>query len=144
VKSTQSTPAPTPNPPRFLAYALPWETPDKQSRIQAYDEFIIHDVPLGSSESFLDYDGIVLFAGAFERRRENGWDTPDIFCAAPNALDLRERELFSLVTQHGKPVIFLVPWLQMSVDYRDVDPQHDLFRRLAQNLNLKWRCDDRS
>ena len=91
--------------PRFLAYALPRSRNDGEVRVKTFDEFAVDDVPLGATASFLDYEGIVLFAGAFEKVYKRIMDQPRIVCADPYDLDSREREFFSIL-QHNKLVIF--------------------------------------
>ena len=127
--------------PRFIAYALPRPRNDDKVRTKTCNEFVLDDVPLGSSVSFLDYDGVALFAGAFERIRSDRMEGPSVVCSSRADLDLREREFHSLVS-HGKLVIFLIPHLHQIVGFRQVDPVCDLFRGLARNLNLGWRCRD--
>ena len=138
-KPTALTKADSGNLPRFLGYVLPRARHDNEPKVKTYEEFVLHDVPQGSSVSFLDYDGVVLFAGAFERVHSTMMDPPRMVCVSHADLDLREREFFSAV-QHGKPVIFLVPHLLQTVGFGGVDPQCDLFRRFAHNLKLGWHC----
>ncbi len=125
--------------PRLLAYALPRARNDNESKVKTFDEFVLHDEPLGSSASFLDYDGVALLAGGFETVHSSMMEPPRMVCVSRSDLDLREREFFSVV-QHGKPVIFLVPHLAQTVGFGGVNPQSDLFRRFAQALNLGWHC----
>jgi len=127
--------------PRFLAYARPRPRNDDTLKTKTCNEFVLDDVPLGSSVSFLDYDGVALFAGAFERIRNDRMEGPSVVCSSRADLDLREREFHSLVS-HDKTVIFLVPHLAQRVGFSDVDPAWDLFRRIARSLNLRWRCRD--
>ena len=122
--------------PQFLAYALPRAPNDNGSRVKTFDTFILHDEPLGSTVSFLDYDGVVLLAGAFERVQSSSMEPPTMVCASSSDLDLREREFFSCL-QYGKPIIFLVSHLAHTIGYSIVSPQCDLFRRFAQNLSLE-------
>ena len=139
MKTKASPPTKTDPGPRFLAYALPRARNDNESKVKTYDGFVLHDEPLGSSVSFLDFDGIALLAGAFERVHSNMMDSPRVVCASLSDLDLREREFYSAV-QRGKPVIFLVSRLAHVVGFSEVNPQHDLFRRFANGFNLRWAC----
>jgi len=90
---------------RVLSYGLPCENYDIKYAIHDCGDFEIDDEPLEASISFLDYDGIVLFAGAFEKVNSytkhnvlygNSTET-EITCAIPDDLDLRERELFTSI-----------------------------------------------
>ena len=69
--STKTDPA---NLPRFLAYALPIERKVSEPKVKSFNAFILHDVPIGSSVSYLDYDGVILYAGAFEYVQKRSHD----------------------------------------------------------------------
>src|SRR4051794_5377874 len=93
--------------PRLLAYALPRARGDNECRDIQCDGFTIHDVPLGAAVAFPDYDGVVVFAGAFERVKQEFMDDPQAVCLSLADLDLRERELISAIQQE-KFVLFLL------------------------------------
>jgi hypothetical protein len=116
---------------RFLGYGFPRVENDNEFRVSACELFELHDHPLKSSASFLDFDGVVIFAGAFERLGENGWGEAIITCAAPADLDLREREFFSAI-KRGTPFVFLIH------DLAELHLRTDLFRRVATQLGVAW------
>jgi hypothetical protein len=123
---------------RFLAYGLPCEDRNVTFAIYDYDEFELDDEPLGASVSFLDYDGIVVFAGAFEKQERSGYDgETSIGCIALNDLDLRERELFTAIRKN-KIAIFLVPWLPRGDSHRSEVSNTDLFRRSLESSGIPW------
>ncbi len=97
-----------------------------------FGEFELHDVPLQSEVSFLDFDGVVTFAGSFERS-DRRYSVEETICIAPADLDLRERELVTLLQQH-KPILFLVNVLPIGLH---ISPQTDLFRRIAQKFRIQ-------
>ena len=124
---------------RSLAYALPRDRRDADSRLIACNGFELHDEPLRSPVSFLDYDGVVTVAGAFESYRDSF--PPEMVCIARADLDLREREFFT-AAQQNKTAIFLVPHLPTRIGHGSVEPDCDLFRRVAQRLDVYWDCLD--
>jgi hypothetical protein len=112
---------------KFLGYALPRGERDNESRIISHDGFEIHDEPLMSSVSFLDFDGVVLFAGSFERaQNDQGMGFLRYSCLAPADLDLREREFHTLLSKDGT-IIFLVPKILQAVGYARIDSHIDLY-----------------
>jgi len=119
-----------------LAYALPRGKNDKQPRVIVRDEFLLFDEPLHSPESFLDFDGVVTFAGAYETVKKDALSR-HIVCVAPADLDLREREFYTGV-EKGKTFVFLLPKIDRYIDGRQIDPQCDLFRRFARRWGLTW------
>ncbi len=124
--------------PKYLGYALPCDELDGKSRVHQYDDLELHDVPLMAQTSFPDFEGVILFGGAFE---EHGQDSfigePVATCAAPSDLDLRDREFYTAV-QKGKTVVFLVPNLPTTLGYHSVDPRVDLFRRVMNTHGIHW------
>jgi len=112
--------------PKYLGYALPRAWQDNTSIVHEYADLNLHDVPLSSSVSFLDFSGIALFGGAFEKV-----DDSDIVCAATSDLDLRERELYTCL-QDNKPVVFMVPKLPAA------DHRVDLLRRVLVGFDIGW------
>src|SRR5438034_351120 len=77
---------------KFLAYALPRNKNDNGSRVIQHDGYELHDEPLEAPVSFLDFDGIVIFAGSFERYHTDAIGFTEAFCLASADLDRRERE----------------------------------------------------
>lgn len=125
--------------PRYLAYGLPSHEGDNETRVLQYDDLDLYDIPLRSENSFLDFNGVVLFGGAFEeiRRSQSVWSAERIVaCVAPNDLDLREREFYTAI-QKGKFVVFLVPNIPKILDDQEVNPQVDLLRRFLKGL-IHW------
>ena len=117
-----------PTPIRFLGYGLPRTQRDSESRTIEGDGFTIHDVPFCTDVSFPDFDGVVLFAGAYEQS-----SGPSSESAALADLDLREREFFT-ASQSDIPFVFLVPRLQVAGhDYGNV---LDLFTRVSRKLGV--------
>jgi len=123
---------------RYLVYALPRGAGDTSTYIVDCGKFELHDVPLGSPESFLDFEGVVVFAGSFEAWGEDILDGPQITCLQPADLDLREREFFTAL-KAGKVVVFLVPHIRDRIVFSPVDPSYDLFRRVAARLGIGWK-----
>ena len=120
-------------PLQFLAYALPRTTQDARSYKHSVEGFRIHDEPLGANVSFLDYDGVAMFAGAFERMDPSpagGY----VRCLSDADLDRRERE-FSTAFDKGIPIIFLLPALNRLPHYQ-TPPLPDLLRRIAQTFGI--------
>jgi len=127
---------------RFLAYALPGEQGNTATRIVSGDGFQLHDVPLRSSESFLDYDGTVIWAGAFEKLQEEPFSFyRQMVCISRADLDRRYREFCSAI-KDNKMVIFLVSHLPTAVGHEPVDPACDLFRRITTDFGISWGCLD--
>lgn len=127
------------NPPRFLAYALPRIDGDAASYRQSHDGFELHDEPMGAGEAFQNFDGVVVFAGAFEEVVP----TPSGSVAqSVNTVDLdqRERQFFTAVKQ-GYPFIFLLPFLPAPAALFRGGATSDLFRRVASHMGLSWRSD---
>ena len=130
---------------RFLSYGLPCENYKIKYAIHDCDEFEVDDEPLGASVSFLDYDGIVVFAGVFEeinryiKRDVLYGDFPQtsISCIALNDLDLRERELFTAMRKE-KIAIFLVPRLPRGDSDKKEVSNTDLFRRFLESWRISW------
>lgn len=123
---------------KYLGYALPRAERDTEVRVVVNVDFHIHDVPLRDQRSFLDYDGVVLFAGTFERIERDHMGDAMAICAAPADLDLRERQFFTAV-QQGRFVVFLVPGIPNVVGYNNVQPRVDLFRRIMNGIGVQWR-----
>jgi hypothetical protein len=126
-----------PAPLRYLAYALPRGSRDTDSRVLKHEGFELHDEPIRSSISFLDFDGIVILAGAFEQARDG---IPlEMVCIARADLDLRQREFFTAF-RGGKTIIFLVSHLPQTVGYSEVESDCDLFRGVAASFAVPWEC----
>ena len=123
---------------RYLAYALPRGASDTSTYIVDCGKFELHDVPLGSPESFLDFEGVVVFAGSFEAWGEDPLNGPEITCLLPADLDLREREFFTAL-KAGKVIVFLVPHIRDRIVFSPVDPSYDLFRRVAAQIGIGWK-----
>lgn len=122
----------------YLAYALPRERGDANKYVVPCGEFELHDVPLGAPESFLDYEGVVVFAGAFEDFEQNIWDGSQVVCLAPEDLDRRTREVFT-AAKSGKALVFLVPDVPDRLDAFPIEPTYDLFRRIVDQVGIGWR-----
>jgi hypothetical protein len=124
--------------PRFLAYALPRAENDTgMKQVLECDGFSLHDEPLGSRVSFLDFDGIVGLAGVYETLEYRS--IPRMRCIAKADLDLRQREFFTVFEQR-KTIIFLVPKLPRSVDGFPMESDSDLFRAIVSNCEINWDC----
>lgn len=130
--------------PKYLAYALPGK-PDKEDTniIQTADEFDLYDVHLKSPESFLDFEGVVLFGGVFECPANSYEPEEEWICRAPHDLDLRERQFWTAIEQ-GRIIVFLVPALH--VDYTTIHrgrpPQYDLFKRIIAKSGIPWETQE--
>ncbi len=120
----------------FLAYALPRFTPDARSCKYSVDGYKIHDEPLGANVSFLDYDGIVIFAGAFEQ-----WNPSPgggyLRCLNDADLDRRGRE-FSTAFEKGIPIIFLLSAPNPLPTYQ-TGRLPDLLRRIERTFGIGHR-----
>ncbi len=120
-------------PLEFLAYAIPRAGQDARSYKHSVDGFNVHGEPLGANVSFLNYDGIAIFAGAFERMDPS--DAGDyVRCLSDADLDRREREFFSAFDK-GIPIIFLLPASHPLSPYQ-TRPLPDIFRRIAQIFGI--------
>ncbi|TKJ47394.1 hypothetical protein CEE34_04160 [Candidatus Aerophobetes bacterium Ae_b3a] len=95
------------------------------------------DESLGASVSFLDYDGIVLFAGAFEKANQGPHGHIYIECIATSDLDLRQRELVTAL-RGEKFIIFLVPGISRGSYGQSRVTETVLFRRILQSFNISW------
>jgi hypothetical protein len=120
--------------PKYLAYALPPNDQDRESRVCQYDDLELHDVPLRARESFIDYEGVCLFAGAFETIKGTRGGNRFVVCTAESDLDLREREFWTAIAK-GKFIVFLVPRLPK---FLGDDLNVDLFRRILDGINIYW------
>ncbi len=127
--------APQSAPLRFLGYALPPGKDEFRLRVIERDGFELHNEQIRAEVSFLDFDGVVTFAGAFETHDKNR--PPNIVCVSRSDLDLREREFFTLIDQN-KTFVFLIADLPVAIEGQSVDPCCDLFRRIAQKVGLAW------
>jgi hypothetical protein len=123
-------------PLRFLGYGLPRGEDDNEARLVNGEGYLIQDEPLGSPVSFLDYDGVILFAGAFEGIHRTVYNN-EIICKAPADLDHREREFFT-ATKQSIPFIFLVPGIYETYHHDPAD-KFDLFRRIIRKLDVYWQ-----
>jgi hypothetical protein len=121
---------------RVLAYGLPGEDPNITFAVYDHDEYELDDEPLYASVSFLDYNGTVLFAGAFERVHVSRGHSY-IECIALSDLDLRQRELFTAL-RGDKFVIFLVPCISRGAYGESHVDETDLFRRVLKNFGISW------
>ncbi|MCH7688277.1 MAG: flagellar hook-length control protein FliK, partial [Planctomycetes bacterium] len=99
--------------------------------------YILESMSAGGA--FLDYDGVVVFAGAFEEIQNRDYMDPKVVCMVPADLDRREREFFTTV-EKGKIFIFLVSNLPHIVRFHTVSSTLDLFRRIAHIFDLDWEC----
>ena len=127
--------------PKYLAYALPRAKENNVSHVHLHDDLELHDVPLRGETSFLDFDGVVLFAGAFERVRPNAIGNLVATCVAPGDLDFREREYYTTV-QKGRMVVFLVPKLPRRPGFYSLDHRLDLFRRVIHKMGVHYNDAD--
>lgn len=126
-------------PLQFLAYAMQGEKGDRQPF--KCSGFELHDEPLLSSASFLDFDGVVMFAGAYEAVQNDGWHR-SVSCVALADLDRREREFFTVI-ERGGVFVFLVPYVPKRIECELVDSRCDLFRRVARNWKMNWENTER-
>ena len=122
---------------RVLAYGLPCENSNIKYAIHDCGDFELDDESLGASVSFLDYDGIVLFAGAFEKANQGPHGHIYIECIATSDLDLRQRELVTAL-RGEKFIIFLVPGISRGSYGQSRVSETDLFRRILQSFNISW------
>lgn len=120
------------NKPRFLGYALPRSKNEGPTVSLSFDSFDLDDSPLGVPSSFIDYDGVVIRAGAYECN--DPYD--DIISINKGDMDRREIELFNAV-RNNKPVIFLVGYLQANFHYGDDKSDADLFRRVSARFGIR-------
>ncbi len=127
-----------PRRPRYIAYGLPRKRDDSERRVVDCGEFELHDEPIGSPVSFLDFDGAVVFAGAFDEMHADSFIAPDFTCRAPADLDRREREFYTMHEQR-RIVVFLVSQLPDDFAGRAVPTRNDLFRRFAKSIGLEWQ-----
>jgi len=131
--------------PQVLAYGL--LPPDSKKQVLVYEteQFDIHDVPLGHPDSFLEFNGVVMLAGIFEkagpqppppsggRRRLRALD-----CINTEELGRRLRESHSLLGK-GDYLVFLVPQLLNAKECETKIDHPDLFRRLMADLQIDIR-----
>lgn len=125
--------------PRFLAYALPGAKDNGQTVIHELNGFDLHDSPRGAPESFLDFDGVVVFVGCFERIPICTFhisEKPKIECDMVD-LDRRERQLYTLI-QNGRPFVFLMRPIPDQLAIYDLDKRTDLFRRFMSVFPIDW------
>ena len=118
---------------RFLCYAV---EPNKNDRgnTQADEGVTLEMASLGASNSFLDYDGALLLAGAFEGRDRSG----NLVCLNRADLDARETE-FSTLYERGMPFIFLVqPQSDLHAHIYELFLS-DLFKRVCARFQIGWR-----
>lgn len=124
--------------PKILAYGLPGRPTSVGSRELKYKDYHLWDFPISSGESFLDFDMVIVAAGAFEESgRSSRGGTPELVYKKED-LDLKERQFHTFVRQ-GKPFVFLVPELQ----HKDLRPTSDLFRRVLKDFQIEWLCMER-
>jgi hypothetical protein len=125
--------------PRYVAYGVPparveevlWELPSLDLLV----------TPPGFGPSFLDFDGVVLYAGSFLAAPEPGSPMSALErsyrAADPADLDRREAEAEALL-KDGKPVIILVPQLSIGLITWFGTPDSDLFARLLARRQIDW------
>lgn len=130
-----------PDMPRFLAYALPHAKEGTGATIHHLEDFDLNDAPLCHSDSFLDFDGVVLMAGAFETisvmRQSYTYETTANVKFSAADLDRRHKEFYT-IRQQKKPFIFLVPPIPRKIGRDNLHHSTDLFRRVMSELNLEW------
>jgi len=102
-----------------------------------FDDIDLHDVPLGHRDSFLDYEAVVLFAGAFESIKRDAYSVPDVRSATDD-LDRREREFYTMRSK-GIPLVVLVPPILDRIHGLRIADTTDLFRRLTSRLPFDWQ-----
>jgi hypothetical protein len=123
--------------PRYLAYALPrWRTEQDILHVLECDGLSLHDEPLGADLSFLDFEGLVTFAGVYETIHES-YMSRRMQCTAKADLDLRQREIFSLLGSQ-KFIIFLVSNIPRCLDSYPVEADSDLFRSIVLSCGIDW------
>ena len=122
--------------PKYLGYALPHKRDNNESQVFKYDDFEFHDVTLGTRDSFIEFDGVVLFGGTFEKIHDGGYNE-SAECISIDDLDLRERQYNTSVLK-DKIVIFLTPNLPKNLNYRLVDYRIDLLRRILKVNKIEW------
>ena len=126
--------------PQYLAYALPHDLHADQHLIHQSDSFDLHDVPLGGRCSFIDYEGVCLFGGAFESVIQDQslfGGGPSATCEALGDLDLREREYYTTIGRQ-KAIVFLVSALPVIAGKKPIEPHIDLFRRILRDMDIHW------
>lgn len=123
---------------RFLVYALPRPNGDDKATVRKFDDFHLHDLPLGHPDSFANFEAVVCFAGAFEdiTPSEDVWERSTVKCAR-NDLDRREREFFTAI-ERGTPFVFLARDISLFIDNRP-NAQTDLFRRVLDRFSILWQ-----
>ena len=127
-----------PSLPKYMAYALPGRPANGEPNIvQLADGFDLYDLPLGSHSSFLDFSGVILFGGAFEKFEYYRGDRM-LVCIDSGDLDRRETELWTAIDDQ-KTVVFLVPTLASDGHYVSGErPRHDLLKRFLYRLGIGW------
>ncbi len=113
---------------KFLAYGFLAVTGHPSRDCLHFSSFDPHPVPMGGGAAFQDFDGVVVFPGAFE-------ETAD-----PVELDQRERQ-FHTASKQGRPFIFLLPSLPDPGALRSGGAVNGLFRRVASYLGISWWSD---
>ncbi len=125
--------------PKYLAYALTSNAP--QHCLIEFDDLHLQDVSLIAEESFLDFEGVVTFAGTFEEVREVHnvlrETKRSVVCRAPDELDRRERQ-FVTGLQQELTFIFLVPGISVTINLHSISPRVDLFRRILAQNGISW------
>ncbi len=130
---------PQARPLKFLAYGLPRANSDVARRVHSEDGFDLHNEPMGAGVAFQAYDGVVVFAGAFEELVPSPVGRVSQ-CVNTADLDQRERQFFTMVGQ-GHPFIFLLPFLPDPTALWSGGTTSDLFRRVTSKLDISWRSD---
>lgn len=113
---------------RFLGYGFPRREHDDHIRTFDHEQFELTDAPLRAEVSFLDFDGVVVCAGAFARMRGSARGQTYESISDPE-LDQRDREALSAV-KRGLPIMmFLVPATYIESHF--IGLPSDLFHRVA-------------
>jgi hypothetical protein len=125
---------------RILAYGLPHGANEEpSSRVVTVDTLDIADFAIGHPASFLDYDLVVLFAGAFEHVEVYPYSHEIRYFSQD--LDRRHREFFTML-KNRKVFIFLLAPIRRTIGAEMIDPQIDLFRRVTEAFKLTWAPTD--
>lgn len=126
------------SPYRVLFYGLPYEKNYKfKNAIYDRGDFEIDDEPLEASVSFLDYHGVLLFAGAFEEIKFGAYGETFIKCIAQSDLDQRDREIHTALKKNDF-VIFIIPYISRGDYNRHEVSNTDLFRKIITNFRIPW------
>lgn len=122
-------------PLKLMAYGLPRPQNDANAvKSKKVGDWTLDDVPIGHPLSFLDYHGLILYAGSYDNASSTMFG-PKVECRNYSDLDHREREFYTSI-KNAIFSIILVP-AQFADAGIQIDETGDLYRRILDGCKVR-------